>query len=176
MEPVSRRHVLHASTVSSIGILTGCSALGETKPPEDQGYDRLQRTAVYVEENADISFPDEVQIVTAATNADLVLLAGETDVGVDQAVDWLAAEKAVGLLGDGAESTWLAWARSETYRDTFKGEGVVDSEPNPILLVAAAEDVMVSTYRRSWADQPRNGDLLRALDEILAAVETETPS
>lgn len=59
-------------------------------------------------------------------------------VDAEQAVEWLADESALTLLGDEAESTWLAWVQSDACADTFDAQGFGDAEPDPDLLVAAA--------------------------------------
>lgn len=155
--------------------VTGCAALPGDDAPQNQTYERLQRTAVYVADGVDLSVPEEVQTVNAAGNADLLVLPGDTGVDAETAVDWLAAGRVVSLLGGAAEATWLSWARSETYRDAFGEGGFGDSEPDPELLVATARETDVTTYRRSWSDEPRNRDVLRALDETLVDIETGTP-
>ena len=111
----------------------------------------------------------------APTNADLLVLPGDTDVGAERAVDWLAADRVLALLGEAAEPTWLSWARSDVYRDAFEGEGVGDGDPDPQLLVAGTVGLHVTTYRRTWSDGPRERDVLRALDETLVDLAGRTP-
>lgn len=174
----SRRDFLAGASAALVGAVAGCSALvsdGPNGPRDDREYGRLQVTAVYVADGVDLSMPDEVETVTGPSNADLLVLPGGTDARAEQVVDWLADDRTLALLGDGAESTWLSWARSDTYRDTFDGGGYGDSDPDPQLLVAAAVGLDVTTYRHTWGDGPRDRDVLDALDEVLVDVATRTP-
>lgn len=176
---LSRRQTLAGTGATLIGAIAGCASLPvdgfEDEPTESREYERLQRTAVYVDDDVDLSIPDAVPTVSAPNNADLIVLPGATGVSAEQAVDWLADERVLALLGDESESTWLAWARSDVYADAFRGAGVSDSEPDPDLLVAAAVDVTVTTHRYTWAEGPRDRDVLRKLDEALADIQARTP-
>lgn len=114
--------------------------------------------------------------MSATNNADLLLLPGDTDVDAQQAADWLAADRRLALVGDDAEPTWLDWEASEAFQETFDNEGVAESDPDPDLLVGVTFDNRTSTYGRTWADGPRERDLLRALDEIVADIDAHTPT
>lgn len=96
-------------------------------------------------------------------------------VDAEQAVEWLADESALTLLGDEAESTWLAWVQSDACADTFDAQGFGDAEPDPDLLVAAAIGLDTPRYSRTWSDGPRDRDVLRALDETRVDIENRTP-
>lgn len=173
MEHPTRRRLLQSGGALSIASLAGCSAAFEGSPtatptPE---YERLPRTAVYTADDVGIRLPEHVQRVEAATNADLAVLHGNPAVDAEQAVTWLADERAVALLGERAQETWLEWTESEAYRDTFGTGGRSESDPAPHLLVAAAVETDVSTYRYSWGDLPSNGEVLRALDDALVEIE-----
>lgn len=172
----SRRHVISGIGVALAGAVAGCTAFGNEESPGDQSYMQLQQTAVYLADGVDLSVPGEVETVDAPTNADLLVLPGETAVEADQAVTWLADERVIALLGGAAESTWLTWAQSDAYRETFDEQGVSDSEPDPSLLVAGAVDLQVPTYRHSWSGDARDRDILRALDEDLTDIESRTPA
>ncbi|MDZ7700793.1 MAG: hypothetical protein U5J98_01300 [Halobacteriales archaeon] len=173
MPRLTRRRAL-GGAAALVGTLAGCSALPADRD-DDQSYDRLARTATYVSPNADLEFPAELPAVENTHNADLLVLPGDTAHGPDQAADWLAADQVVALVGDGAERRWLDWARSDAFEDTFESPGASDAEPDPTLVVAAAVGTLVHTYRHSWADSPRDRDVLRAIDEDLGDVESETP-
>lgn len=176
MRRCSRRRALQAAGIGLVGTLSGCSALptgGSTA--QDRSFDRLHLTAVYVDDDVDLSVPDEVETVSARNNADLLVLPGETDVGPGRVVEWLDADRVVALTGADAEATWLSWARSDAFADAFENGGFGDSEPDPSLVVGAAIGLHVTTYRYTWADGPRNRDVLRALDEALVDVAQETP-
>lgn len=177
MQRPTRRRLLRTVTALPAVTLAGCSAsFGDsqtaTSTPE---YERLPRTAVYVADDVGVRLPQNVQRVEAATNADLVLLHGNPAVDAEQAVTWLADGRAVALLGDRAQETWVEWARSETYRDAFGDGGVSEADPAPYLLVAAAVETDVTTHRYSWGDLPSNAEILRALDEALVEIESRTP-
>ena len=170
-----RRRVLAGASAVVSGAVAGCGALSGDGSPEDLTFSRLHQTPVYVADRVDLSMPDEVPTVTATNNADLIVLPGDTDIGAEQAVDWLTEERVLALLGETAEGTWLGWARSDDFETAFDERGYSDSEPDPELLVAAAVGLHVPTYRHSWADGPRERDVLRTLDEDLVDIETRTP-
>lgn len=170
-----RRRVVAGASAALASLVAGCVSLPDEEPPADRSFDRLHLTAVYLDDGVDLSLPEEVPTVTATNNADLIVLPGETTVGARQAVDWLAADRVLALVGGSSEATWLDWARSDAYRDTFGGEGGADAEPDPYLLVGAAIGTRTTTYRHSWSDTPRDPDLLRALDEVLVDLEARTP-
>jgi len=79
-------------------------------------------------------------------------------------------------LGDDAEPTWLDWEASDAFDDAFDNRGAADSDPDPDLLVGVTFESRTATYRRSWADGPRDRDLVRALDEILVEIAERTPT
>lgn len=169
-----RRTVLGAGS-GLVGLLAGCTSLTRDAESSDPSYDELQRTAVYVDDGVDLTMPDEVPTVRATENADLLVLPGDPAIGAAQAVDWLAADRVLALLGMDAEATWLEWAQSEPFAETFDPGGYADGEPDPLLLVATRIGLNVPTYRHSWGDRPQDRDLLRALDEDLAAIASRTP-
>jgi hypothetical protein len=176
MRHCTRRTALRTGCLALLGSLAGCSALPTgTSGAEDLTFERLDVTAVYVAEGVELSVPAEVQTVSAAHNADLLVLPGDTGADADQVVEWFADDRTVALLGDRSEATWLSWARSDAFEDAFANEGFADSEPDPSLIVGARIGQYVRTYRHSWADGPRDRDVLRALDESLVDVEEETP-
>ena len=175
MRHLARREAL-AGAAGLAAALAGCATrLAPTGDSDDPSYDRLARTATYVSPNAPLELPGELPTVENTHNADLLVLPGDTAHGPAQAADWLAADRVVALLGDGAERRWLDWARSDDFEDSFDNGGVGDAEPDPTLVVAAAVGLLVHTYRHSWGDPPRDRDVLRALDEDLGDVAEETP-
>lgn len=175
METPTRRRLLQTAGALPAVSLAGCAGPFErsrtaTATPE---YERLRQVAVYVAEDVGIRLPEGVERVEAATNADLIVLHGDPEVDAEQAVNWLADECAVALLGDRAQETWLDWAGSETYRDAFGSEGRAAADPAPHLVVAAAVETDVSTHRYSWGDQPSNGEVVRALDDAMGEIAEE---
>jgi predicted amidohydrolase len=170
----SRRRCLAALGGGLAGALAGCAGVVPTEDTDELAFERLQRTAVYVGAGVELAFPEEVQTVRATENADLLVLRGDNETDAEQVVEWLTDDRKVALLGEAAEPTWLDWASSDPYQDAF-GRGLGDADRDPQLLVADADGTDVTTYRRTWADGPRDRDLLRALDEILVAARTETP-
>lgn len=172
VESRRRRRVLAATGAALSGAVAGCNALdGLAGDDAPESYERLQLTAVHVADEVDVSVPGEVSTVDARNNADLLVIPGDTDTGAEQAVEWLADGRVLALLGDSAEGTWLEWTQSDAYGDTFDNQGYSDSEPDPDLLVAAAVDLRVTTYRHTWGNGPRDRDVLRALDEALVDIE-----
>lgn len=171
----TRRRLLQAAGALPAVTLAGCSAAFDsseaaTATPD---YEQLPQTAVYTADDVGIRLPETVERVTAPANADLVVVHGNPSVDAEQAVTWLADERAVALLGDRAQETWLDWAETEPYRDAFGSEGRAAGDPAPHLLVAAASGTDVTTYRYSWGDQPSNADLVRALDDAMADIAEE---
>lgn len=170
-----RRTLLAGGAALAVG-LAGCTARTTDGTPAELAFERLDLTAVYVHADVDLAVPDDVPTVSAKTNADLLVLPGDSNADAEQVVEWLADERVLALLGDTAEGTWLAWARSEAFDEHFERRGSSDAEPDPDLLVAAAVGLDVPTYRHTWSDSPSDRDVLRALDEILVDLEPRTPS
>lgn len=172
MENSTRRSLLQTAVALSAVPLAGCAgAFGRSQTATaTPDYERLPRIAVYTADDVGIRLPEGVQRVTAATNADLIVLHGSPAVDAEQAVTWLADERAVALLGDSAQETWLEWAESDAYRDAFGDEGRAAADPAPHLVVAAAVETEVTTHRYSWGDQPSNAEILRALDEAMTEI------
>lgn len=176
MQQYTRRSALHTSSIALFGLFAGCSALStESTDSEGLSLERLDTTAVYVDDEVALSMPAEIETVTEPHNADLLVLSGDTNIDGEQAVEWFTDDRIIALLGDSSEATWLSWARSDAFRDAFKNGGSGDSEPDPSLVVGARVGLYVTTHRRSWSGTPRDRDILRALDEVLVAIEKETP-
>ena len=177
MTDLSRRRVLAGTAATITTAVAGCSSLpGADDTTEALTFDELHQTPTYVADGVDLSLPDEVPTVSEPADADLLLLPGDTDVDAQQAADWLAGDREIGLLGDEAEPTWLDWEASDAFEDAFENEGAADSDPDPDLLVGVTFDQRTSTYRRTWADGPRERDLQRALDEIMVDIAERTPT
>lgn len=172
----TRRQVLAGTAATSVASLTGCTTLRGEGSTDEPSYERLPQTAVYVDDGVDLTLPDEVETVRGEENADLLLLPDDTGVSADTAVDWLVDERAVALLGDDAQDTWLDWTESEAYRNAFESRGRGEASPAPQLLVGAYGDGHVTTYRKTWANGPDDRDVLAELDEILVEIAaTPTP-
>ena len=177
----TRRACLVGLSLPVASALTGCSTLLPARSestPTPPSYEHLRRTAVHVDPGVSLDLPDGVQVVESPANADLVVLPAATDVTAATAVDWLAQETVVALLGADAEETWFRWQRSDEYRDTFDRGGSADASPDPELLVAFAVGVeYVSTHRSTWGhtDDPSDAEVLSALEEALADEANRTP-
>lgn len=158
----------------------GCAALPdaglEGDPQGTPTVRRLRDTPVYVAEGVDLAVPSAVETVESADEAELIVLSDDTDVDAGRAADWLVADRVVALLGAEAQATWIDWVQSDAFEEAFpSGEHAV-GEPAPQLVVGVAVDDRVSTYRWTWDDGPGDRDVLRALDEVLADLATETPA
>jgi len=170
--------MLRLGGLAGVGSLAGCSVpmMSDSTGEDELSFERLHGTAVYVAEGVDLSFPEELQTVSQPYNADLLIHPDDTTADPEQVVKWFADDRIIALIGGNAESKWLDWARSDAFTDHFKNDGYSDSEPDPSLLVAANFGLSVKTYRYSWGDEPRDRDVLRALDEALVAIANETPA
>ncbi|GAB7012204.1 hypothetical protein [Halolamina salina] len=176
-DSLPRRRALAAISATVTAAVAGCSNLpGTDDTTEELTFDELHQTPTYVADGVDLTLHEEVPTVSATNNADLLLLPGDTDVAAEQAADWLAADRAIALLGDDAEPTWLDWEASDAFDDTFENRGAADSDPDPDLLVGVTFENRTATYNRTWADGPRDRDLIRALDEILVEIAARTPA
>lgn len=171
----TRRRVLAGAAATSIAALAGCTNLpGEAT--DEPSYERLPTTPVYLADGVDLTLPDEVETVDGPANADLLVLPDDTDVSADRAVEWLADERAVALLGDGAQDTWLDWTEDDAYISAFGDQGRAEANPAPQLLVGAYDDGLVTTYRKTWGNGPDDQDVLAELDEVLVDLAaTPTP-
>jgi hypothetical protein len=176
-DSLPRRRALAAISATVTAAVAGCSSLptpGNTS--EELVFDELHQTLTYVADGVDLTLHEEVPTVSTTDNADLLLLSGDTDVAAEQAADWLAANRAIALLGDDAEPTWLDWEASEAFDDAFENQGAADSDPDPDLLVGVTFENRTVTYRRTWTDGPRDRDLVGALDEVLVDIAERTPA
>jgi hypothetical protein len=135
-------------------------------------YDQLQNTPVYVADDVGLRLPENATRVDAPEHAELLILHGNLAVTAQQVVMWLTEGRIIALLGDRAEDSWVEVEQSESYREAFDSEGSGDAEPNPHLLIAVAMENHTTTYRKTWGDHPDNDDLLTALDETMADIET----
>jgi hypothetical protein len=174
---LTRRHLLQVTSTLPVVALAGCSDLsdGTPTPTQTPSYDHLRTSPIYRGEDIGLRIPDRLPTVEAPTNADLIIIHGNPAVDGEQAVRWLADDRAVALLGDSAQSTWTEWTQSNAYRDAFQSKGQGEAEPEPHLIVAAAVGTTATTFRYSWDGLPSNAQLLDALDEAVADIETLTP-
>ncbi|QKY20125.1 hypothetical protein B4589_006930 [Halolamina sp. CBA1230] len=168
-----RRRLLAATLTTAVA---GCSTLPVTGSTAEQlVFDELHRTPTYVADAVDLTLHEEIPTVRKPDLAELVLLPGDTEVGPEQAANWLTDDRSIALLGGAAEPTWIDWEESDAFAETFENEGIGDSEPDPQLLVGVTFENRTSTYGRTWADDPGERDLIQALDEILVSIEERTP-
>lgn len=173
--PLHRRRLL-AGAATLTAAVAGCSGVPATDDtPEALQFEELHQTPTCAAEAVDLALPDEVPTESDPDDAELLLVPGDTNVDAQQTADWLAADRAIALLGDDAEPTWIDWKRSDAFAEAFENEAVADNDPDPQLLVGVAVESRTATYNRTWADGPRERDLLRALDEILVDVVERTP-
>lgn len=173
MTSTSRRQFLRAASPLTFIGLSGCSFPSGNTPSnaDTPEYEHLRNTATYVGEDVSLRLPDDVQRVDAPTNADLIVVHANTDVSVETVVSWLADDRAIALLGDRAEGTWLEWAQSEEFENAFDTAGVSDANPDPQLLIGATVELRVTTYRKTWSEQPSNEDIIAALSETMRDIE-----
>lgn len=170
-----RRRFLQSIGAVPFVALAGCSFLSKNTSPttDTPEYEQLRNTAVYVGDDVGLRLPESVPRVSEPTNADFLVVHGNPEVSVETAVSWLVDGCAVALLGDRAQQTWLDWARSEEFEDTFDTQGVSEANPAPQLLVGATVGGRVTTYRKTWGDQPSNDEIVAALAETMSDLETK---
>lgn len=173
---ITRRRLLRAAPVVPFTTLAGCSAFpaGASSPTPTPDFEGLGSISIYTSDDVGLRVPDRIATVDAPSEADLIVLHGNPAVDVEQAVTWLANGRAVALLGDRAQSTWIEWTASAPYREAFGAGGRSEAEPAPHLIVSAAVDSSISTHRYSWPELPRNGEILEALDDAMHDIAGRT--
>jgi hypothetical protein len=170
-----RRQFLRTTATLPFVALAGCSSLPERTAPttDTPTYEQLRNTAVYVGDDVGVRFPESVPTVSTPNNADLLVIHGNASVSAETAVSWLTDDRAVALLGERAQETWTDWARTEEFQNAFDTRGLSEANPAPQLLVGATVELRVTTYRKTWEDQPDNDEIVAALDETMGDIETE---
>lgn len=173
----TRRRLLRTVPVLPLSALAGCSAfpMGASSPTPSPDYEHLGSTSIYTSDDVGLRVPDRVATVDAPSEADLIVIHGNPAVDVEQAVTWLVDGRAVALLGDRAQSTWIEWTGSEPYRETFDTTGRSEADPVPHLIVSTAVASSVTTHRYSWGDLSGNGEILEALDDAMDDIDARTP-
>jgi hypothetical protein len=172
----TRRRLLAASAAGLLGATAGCANLqhrlgDDGEPPTDeQSLRRLPEMATYVADGVDLSVPSALTVVDDASDAEVIVLPGDTDVAAARAVDWLVDDRYVALYGDAAEATWLAWTDSDAYADAFGPEGAADADPDPQLVVAGTSGGRATTHRKTWGDPPDDEAVFLAVDEAVVTI------
>lgn len=168
--PSTRRDVLAGAGFAVTAGLAGCQRWlgGEASPTQaPPSYDHLAERSVYVADDLELSVPSPISPVASRDDADLLVLPPDTSVSAEQAVEWLANERVVALVGPEAESTWLRWASSDAYADAFGSGGLSETEPKPDLLVAFPERGLIVTDRTTWGNDYDARDVFEAIEEAL---------
>lgn len=175
----TRRRLLAGAGAALLGATAGCANVTggwvASEDGEDRELRRLDETTTYSADGVDLTLPEAVPTVGTAAEAELLLLPGDTDVGAEQAVDWLAGGKRLALVGIESEPTWLEWASSEPFTRQFDNEGIGDGSPDPQLLGAHAPENFVYRYNHTWAGGPDEQQLVWGLDGILVEMDERTP-
>jgi len=170
---VTRRHLLGASGTAATGAVAGCSALSSEETAPDT-YDHLEQRPVYVDSAVEITVPDSVQLVETPGDADLIVLPDTPEIEVAQAVEWLEETRAIALLGDQSQRTWLSWEQSDAYVAAFDPQGFGEGDPEPDLLIAWNTDPLITTQQYGWGSDPTDSDVLAALNKTLGEIEPRT--
>jgi hypothetical protein len=167
----TRRRFLQGVSAISVASLAGCSVLSDdSTPTPTPEYDTLEGTPTYRGDDVGLGLPEAVPRADSPSGAELIVVHGNPSVDADQAISWLADGRAVALLGDAAAETWREWTSSDAYAEAFDDRGRAESDPEPHLLVAGANETTVRTNRYSWADLPSNAELVESLDEAVADI------
>jgi hypothetical protein len=177
--PPTRRRLLAGAGAALLGATAGCANVTGgwvAGDDEDRELQRLDETTTYRADGVDLALPDGVPTVGTASEAELLLLPGDTGVGTERAVDWLAGGKRLALVGIESEPTWLEWARSEPFTRQFDNEGYGDGSPDPQLVAAHAVDNFVYRYNHTWKSGPDERQLVWGLDEALVEMDREASS
>ena len=178
MERLPRRKIIYAAGSGLVGAFAGCSSLQTDSKPSDtdeQTFERLDTTAVYVADGIEFTVPPEVETVSRPQDALLLVLPGDTNADTGQAVEWLTDDRTLALWGADAEATWLTWMKSHEFADAFENEGYLDSEGDPRLVVGGTVGQWVIPYRHQWESEPSDRDVFRTLDGSLVDLQNETP-
>ena len=166
---LTRRRAMATLGAAIVGALAGCVGFIENGESSEE-YERLQERPVYFAANVDLSVPDEVWTVDAPTDADLVVLPDTPDTEVSQGVEWIKQGRAIALLGDDAQNTWLSWIQSDVYVETFGREDFGVGEPEPNVLVAWDAGSVVTTSRSTIDSGLTDRTVLSTLDEALGDI------
>lgn len=174
MNSTPRRRFLQTVSASSIVALAGCASLWNSDPSGGQPpeHDNLTTTSVHVADDVDLQLPADATQEDDPGDAELVILPGEPSAPSQDVVTWLTEDRVVALVGEGAQQSWLDVAQSDAYGEAYDQEGYAVGEPAPYVLVGVAIGDRTTTYRKSWGDQPGDDDILAALDETLADIES----
>lgn len=171
MDTATRRRLLQGLSALSVASIAGCSVLSDASTPTPAPeYDTLEGTSTYRSDDVGLSLPEAVPRAASPTGAELIVLHGNPSVEADQAITWLADGRVVALLGDAATETWRGWTNSDAYAEAFDDRGRAESDPEPHLLVAGANETTVRTNRYSWGNLPSNTELVESLDEAVADI------
>jgi len=170
---VTRRQLLSVSGTAAAGALAGCSTLSSEETAPDV-YDQLEQRPVYVDAAVSLTVPDSVQRVETPDAADLIVLPDTPDTDVTQAVAWLEEMRAIALVGDQSQRTWLSWVQSDAYVEAFDPQGFGEGDPEPQLLIAWNADPLITTQQYSWGSSRSDEDVLSALNETLGEIEPRT--
>jgi hypothetical protein len=176
MRPPTTRRGLLAGAGALTAALAGCSTLRDDGPtPTPEPLDDLRAATVYVADGVVLSFPTFVERTDDPAAADLLVLSEDTDVSAEQVVAWLQDDRAVALVGDDPQATFLEWTDSEAFGEAFRGFS--ESDPPPDVVVVGADGRALETYRATWGDGPTDEKVVRALEDGLESLaETPTPT
>jgi hypothetical protein len=172
----SRRRMLATAAAGVLASVAGCSLPGDAESTAAPSRETLEDAKLYVDEAVDLALVSTVTTVASPADADLVVLPDDTDVEAATVVEWLQADRAVALLGRDAEPTWIKWRQSDAFADAYGRQAVGDAEPDPDLVVGAERGDIVASYSHTWSDDYDDRDVLDALDEILASIQSTTTS
>lgn len=164
----TRRRFLAGASASFALALAGCGRdADQDATPTPIEYDHLGQRTLYPADGLGLTVPENLETTQTRDGATLFLLPGTTDVAATQAVEWLDSQRVVALLGDGAEGTWLDWARSDAYAETFGRGGVADPDPDPDLVVLRWNGQGVSPHHYTWGNPYDDADVFEAIEDAL---------
>lgn len=105
---LARRETLYIGSVGLLGSLAGCpDSLSDSSTSEEQTFDRLDTTSIYIADSVKLSLPQAIQTIPEPSNADLLILPAETAVDAQQAVEWLLDDRIIAILGYDSQPKWL---------------------------------------------------------------------
>lgn len=180
--------MLTGLALPAAGALAGCGGLlGDTGTPTStpEPLTELRDRSIYVDSDLSLSIPDVADPVGSPGDADVVVIPADTDRSESAIVHWLARDRYVAFVGEGAEATWHDVKTSDAYAamlgepramvDRCAGSGsgeegtATDCDPLDLLVIERLEEIS-ATSGYTWNDDEGASQrrIFEAIDETIA--------